>query len=341
MWGAPMNSTDLRTFAEGRTLDALRGEANTFCESVWGKRVFVRGLIEFSNHCARNCLYCGIRGANTRVARYRLSSDEIVGIVREGFRLGIRTFVLQGGEDPFLSVLDHCRTVERIKDATEGTAAVTLSLGIRSRSEYAALKAAGADRYLLRFETSDETLHTRLRDGVPFAARRRALDDLKELDYEVGSGFMTGLPGETEETFYENVLLCKTLELDMVGIGPFIPHPDTPLWSDAPPSLERTLRAVALVRLLLPMANMPATTAAGSIDPLGREKMLLSGANVLMPNLSPSEAKRRYLLYPGKVCLDEDGSACLSCLSARVLRLGKELVFDRGDSRSAELRHAG
>ncbi|MEJ5243969.1 MAG: [FeFe] hydrogenase H-cluster radical SAM maturase HydE [Desulfomicrobiaceae bacterium] len=336
----PLTPADLRDYAACRSLDDLRAEANAACEAVWGNRVFVRGLVEISNHCAMDCLYCGIRCSNQRIARYRLFSEEIVALAREGYARGIRTFVLQGGEDPAFSTDDYCRMVEGVRNATGGEAAVTLSLGIRPRSHYAAFKNAGADRYLLRFETSDEALHTHLRGGVPYARRLQALFDLKELGFEVGSGFMTGLPGESETTFYNNILLCRELELDMVGVGPFIPHPDTPLRDAPAPSLEPTLQAVALVRLLLPYANIPATTAAGSMDPLGREKMLTSGANVLMPNLSPIEAKQRYRIYPGKICIDESSEACLEDIRQRVASVGKVLSFERGDSKSVDLRRA-
>ncbi len=300
--------------------------------------IFLRGLIEFSNFCSRDCLYCGIRKSNARVNRYRLPDDLIIKTVRKGFESGLLTFVLQSGEDLYYSAAVLTRLIEKIKNATGGKAALTLSCGIRKKEDYQRFKKAGADRYLLRFETSDPGLHIYLRSGITLESRLKALYDLKEADYEVGSGYMVGLPGETEEIRIQNALLCRELELDMVGIGPFIPHPDTPLKGTANPGLELTIRAVALVRLLLPRSNIPATTAAGSIDPQGREKILSSGANVLMPNITPLPYRKDYSLYPGKACIDEDGIKCISCLELRAKSGGKYILKDRGDSVSRTVR---
>jgi len=256
----------------------------------------------------------------------------IIDTVRAGFSAGLRTFVLQSGEDMFYSTSVLAGLVEKIKNATGGEAAITLSCGIRSKEDYLKLKIAGADRYLLRFETSDPALHAYLRSGIRLEERLRALGDLKNAGYQVGSGYMVGLPGETEEIRIGNALLCRELDLDMAGIGPFIPHPDTPLGDNAYPGLEMTIRAVALVRLLIPRAHIPATTAAGSIDPQGREKILSSGANVLMPNITPLPYRKDYALYPGKICLDEDGIKCIGCLELRAGSRGKTVIKDRGDA---------
>jgi biotin synthase len=310
----------------------LYARARAVCEANYGPAVFFRGLVEFSNHCGRDCLYCGIRKSNAKSRRYRMTPEEIAETVKAGFEGGLRTFVLQCGEDPDYTT-DRLRGVsERIRRITGDEAAITLGAGIRSRRDYALLKGSGIDRYLLRFETADPSLHERLRNGIPLKRRIRALADLKELGYEVGSGFMVGLPGETGETRAANILLSQDLDLDMAGVGPFIPHPQTPLGESRQESIELALRSTALVRLALPRANIPATTASGSIDPLGREKMLEAGANVLMPNITPPRYKKDYLLYPGKICVDEDGLQCLSCLGLRLSGIGKTVSLARGDA---------
>lgn len=312
----------------------LFAEADRVCRLHYGNRVYLRGLVEFSNHCCLNCLYCGIRRDNADIRRYRLDIAALLVVVRQGFTAGLRTFVLQSGEDEQYDIPTLCRLVEEIKQETRGEAAVTLSCGIRSRREYRDLRRAGTDRYLLRFETSDPHLHVYLRDGIPLSRRLEALADLKELGFETGSGFMVGLPGETEETHLQNALLCGKLQLDMVGIGPFIAHPRTPLAGSPGLPLEPVLRLTALVRLLLPLANIPATTATGTLEPTGREQALAAGANVLMPNLTPVECKKDYLLYPGKICLEENGLECMGCLKDRVASIGKDLSFAVGFSKS-------
>ncbi|WP_319558901.1 [FeFe] hydrogenase H-cluster radical SAM maturase HydE [Marispirochaeta sp.] len=317
-------------FREGNLKELSLGAMKVTREH-FGNSVFLRGLLEYSNYCSCNCFYCGIRRDNGRVERYRLDDDMIYAAVDSGFIRGLRTFVLQGGEDPEFGTDRMCRVVREIKRRTGDAAAVTLSCGILSRESYAALKDAGADRYLLRFETADTELHSYLRDGVSLERRLKALEDLRSLGFQTGSGFMVGLPGEDDELILRNIRLARKLELDMIGIGPFIPHPATPL-RDAPQvPLEKTLLATALLRLFCPRAHIPATTAAGSLEPDGREKMLSCGANVLMPNISPVEVKPHYLLYPGKICLDEDGLHCIGCLGGRVAAVGRKLSFDRAD----------
>jgi biotin synthase len=318
-------------FYESSSPEGLYSRARELCVARHGRAVLLRGLVEYSNVCSRDCLYCGIRASNSKVRRYRLEPEEVLGVVESGYGAGLRSFVLQGGEDLAYAESRLPLVVESIR-ARCPDAAVTLSAGILSRSAYARLREAGADRYLLRFETADPGLHKALRAGIALERRLEALSDIAELGYQVGSGFMVGLPGETEETRIANALLARELRLDMVGIGPFIPHPDTPLSGSPQSPIELTLRATALVRLLLPDAHMPATTAAGSLDPEGRERMILAGANVLMPNITPREAKRSYLLYPGKICLDEDGETCIGCLALRMRSVERELSFDRGDA---------
>lgn len=321
---------ELVTWAESSSLGDLKKAADLVCRARHGDTVWLRGLIEISNTCIQNCLYCGIRRDNPKVNRYRLTEEQILQTVKMGYDAGLRTFVLQGGEDGYYNTDRVERLVGQIKDMTAGEAALTLSLGIFPRETYRRWKAAGADRYLIRFETSDPQLHTWLRDGVTLEERITALKNLKDLDWETGSGFMVGLPGETLEIRRNNALLCRDLELDMVGIGPFIPHPETPLKEAPQKSMELCERSVATVRLLLPDAHMPATTAAGSLDKKGREKVLAGGANVLMPNITPVMVKKNYELYPGKICLDETGLECMDCLDIRVRTVGKRLSKGRG-----------
>ena len=306
--------------------------ARALTNRVHGKAVLLRGLIEVTNYCAMNCLYCGIRHDNDKVRRYRISGEILAQVIREGRRAGFKTFVLQGGEDPALQGEGLLRLTELARTAAGPEAALTLSFGIRSRREYEELRAAGADRYLLRFETADPELHRFLRNGIPLRRRLRALEDIRAAGLQLGSGFMVGLPGETEETLLRNVLLAQQLQMDMGGVGPFIPHPETPLALETGGTIEQTLRATALLRLALPLCHIPATTAAGSIHPEGREMVLAAGANVLMPNITPVEHKKDYALYPGKICIDESGFQCLRCLSRRVQGQGLELSWARGDA---------
>lgn len=311
-------------------LEALWARADETRRRAVGDDVHLRGLIEVSNHCIRSCAYCGIAACAPKVPRYRMDADEILACADKAKAFGFGTVVMQAGEDPGIGGDWMANVIRRIKARTG--LAITLSLGERDEADLRAWREAGADRYLLRFETSDPVLHARLRAGVGLDRRLEALCDLRGLGYQLGSGYMVGLPGETEETRISNALLCAELRLDMVGIGPFIPHPDTPLAGSRQEPIALALRATALVRLLLPDAHMPATTAAGSLDPEGREKMILAGANVLMPNITPPAAKRKYLLYPGKICLEEEGETCIGCLSLRMKSVGRELSFLRGDA---------
>lgn len=309
----------------------LMDMGNLACCQVHGRDILLRGLIEFTNVCTNDCLYCGIRNSNHKANRYRMEASMILKAVQTGYDRGIRTFVLQGGEDPVYTIDRICGLVRQIKDLGKKDAAVTLSCGIRSREAYFKLAQAGADRYLLRFETADPKLHFLLRN-IGLNDRLKALEDIRAAGFQVGSGYMVGLPGETRETRLENILLCQRLELDMVGLGPFIPHPDTPLKHSFQHPLEHTLRSVALVRLALPKAHIPATTAAGSLMPDGREQMIAAGANVLMPNLTQDKFKQKYLLYPGKICLNEKGIQDIESLNQRIRPLNRNLSFARGDA---------
>jgi len=318
----------------------LIGQADLVRKNRYGDGVWIRGLLEFTNRCRQNCLYCGLRRDNRRVRRYSLDEEEIFASVNQGYRAGIRTFVLQGGEDPAWPASRLCRTVEDIKRRAP-EAAVTLSCGIMEREDYRALASAGTDRYLLRFETCDGELHRRLRDGVSLSERLKALIDLREAGIELGSGFMVGLPGETEETSRGNLALCRDLDLDMVGIGPFIANPETPLAHCPSGSMEETVRLTAMLRLMLPDANIPATTAAGSLSLGGREAMLAAGANVLMPNITPPRYRDHYRLYPGKTRLELDHLPELDSISEALIKAGRRMDMGKGNSTSWEKRSKG
>ncbi len=314
-----------------RELEPLAAEARRVAMSVFGDAVFLRGLIEYTNYCRVNCLYCGLRRSNVDINRYRLNREIILETVMKGFEFGLRTFVLQGGEDegfPMAELAEICRGIGEI---TRGEAAITLSCGIRSRKEYRMLKEAGANRFLMRFETSDARLHRYLRGGLTLARRLGALEDLLAEGYQVGSGFMVGLPGERDETIIRNVELCAQLGVDMAGVGPFIPNPQTPLAHVPQEPLEKSLFATALVRIACPETHIPATTAAGTLAADGRERMIACGANVLMPNLTPENHKKDYLLYPGKVCLRETVLKGFDDLARRTGSVNRRISFDRAD----------
>ena len=330
--GKALTPDEIRHHFYNTATDDLVRMGGECCREVHGKDVLLRGLLEYTNFCSSNCLYCGIRHDNGEVQRYRIDEKMLLEAARGGFERGLRTFVIQGGEDSEYPTDRICRLIERIKTMSGGEAAVTLSCGMRSLDQYRRMKEAGGDRYLLRFETSDPALHSYLRNGSSLEKRLEALEYIREAGFQTGSGFMLGLPGETDETRLNNILLAQKLKLDMVGIGPFIPHPETPLAESKQEDLEISIRGVALLRLALPEAHIPATTAAGSLVPDGRERMISAGANVLMPNITPVDFKKDYELYPGKICLDESGIQCISCLSMRVKPLERELSFRRGDA---------
>jgi len=300
-----------------------------------GDGVHLRGLIEFSNHCRRRCYYCGIRAGNPRVHRYRLTADQILDCARTAVRLNYKTVVMQSGEDPYWSPKLLAPVVEKIKEQTG--LAITLSVGEHSKEEYKTLRAAGADRFLLRFETSDRRLFSMLKPDSDYDNRFRCLAWLKETGFQVGSGVMAGLPGQTLESMADDILLFKELDLDMVGIGPFIANPDTPLGRAGCGSLETALRMVALTRIVTRNTHIPATTAMGSIDPQGREKALRCGANVLMPNISPTEHRVDYSLYPGKICTSEQPEQCAGCVDGMLKALGRERADGYGHSLKANI----
>jgi biotin synthase len=315
---------------EKEALASLYMQADLMRRREMGDAVHLRGLIEFSNYCRRNCHYCGLRAENGRVMRYRMTGDEIFAVAVRAAASGIGTVVLQSGEDLRFSVEALCALVRRIK--AELGMAITLSVGERPRADLEALKEAGADRYLLRFETSDRTIFERIKPDSVYAERFRCLEDLRRAGFQVGSGVMVGLPGQTAETLADDILKFKELELDMIGVGPFIAHPDTPMGEEVSGTLEMTLKVVALTRLVTRNAHIPATTAMGSVDPKGREKALQCGANILMPNLTPARYRQHYQIYPNKICLFESDERCAPCATAIVTSLGRSIAPGPGHS---------
>ncbi len=297
----------------------------------YGDRVFMRGLIEFTNYCSKNCCYCGIRAGNKLADRYRLSFEEIMEACSEGYRLGYRTFVLQGGEDYFYTDEKIISIVKEVKDKYSD-AAVTLSLGEKSYDSYKKFFEAGADRYLLRHETASKELYERLHPGMSFENRIQCLYDLKDIGFQVGAGFMVGLPGQKNEDYVKDLMFIKKLVPHMVGIGPFIPHKDTPLAENSGGTLETTEIMLAITRMLLPEVLLPATTALGSIDPIGREKGIKAGANVVMPNLSPTSVRKKYALYDGKICTGDEAAECRMCIEGRIKKAGFSIDMSRGDN---------
>ncbi len=317
-------------------IEALYRNADEVRKTYMGDDVHLRGLIEFSNYCRRDCLYCGLRRSNTNNVRYRMSIPEILAAGTEARDLGFRTVVLQSGEDPHYTMEELCSLVQDIK--TRFGLAVTLSIGERSSEEYRLLKEAGADRYLLRFETSDPVLFKALKPDSQFHRRFQCLEWLRKAGYQVGSGTMVGLPGQSVESIADDILKFRELDLDMIGLGPFIPHPDTPLKGNTGGSIDLVLRVTALTRIVTENAHMPATTATGTIDPEGRQKALQCGANVLMPNLTPQRYRELYLIYPDKICINEEPHKCRFCVEAMTVSLGRTIASDAGHSLKAAFR---
>ena len=298
---------------------------------IYGNKVFIRGIVEFSNICKNDCYYCGIRRSNSEAQRYRLTADEILECCEEGYGLGFRTFVLQSGEDRGFSTQLLCETVRRIK-AEYPDCAVTLSVGELETDEYRALRAAGADRYLLRHETADKAHYGKLHPvEMSWDNRMRCLGDLKKLGYQTGAGIMVGSPYQTAECIAEDMLFFERFRPEMIGIGPFLPHKDTPFRDREKGSYELTLFLLSLCRLLLPNVLLPATTALGTIRPDGREQGILSGANVIMPNLSPEAVRRKYMLYDNKVGTDTEAKKSVREIRKRMAAIGYEVVVTRGD----------
>lgn len=309
----------------------LHERARQTALGIYENKVYIRGLIEFTNYCKNDCYYCGIRRSNSHAQRYRLTKEEILSCCRTGYELGFRTFVLQGGEDGFFTDDKICDLVSSIKTLYPDCA-ITLSIGEKSKESYRRYFEAGAVRYLLRHETANEAHYRFLHPPeLSLSHRKQCLYDLKEIGYQVGCGFMVGSPGQTIDTLYEDFCFIKELSPHMVGIGPFIPQCDTPFREKPSGTLEETLRLLSLIRLIHPHVLLPSTTALGTIHPKGREKGILAGANVVMPNLSPVSVRSKYALYDNKICTGDEAAECRSCLQRRMESIGYRVVTDRGD----------
>ncbi len=293
-----------------------------------GDGIHLRGLIEFSNICKRNCAYCGIQSSNKLAQRYRLNEDEILELAKKGVDFGYKTIVLQSGEDDYFSKDVMCRIIERIKELD---VALTLSIGERSYEDYKAFKDCGADRYLLRIETTDSKLYKKLHPNMSFENRMECLYNLKELGYETGTGCLVGLPEQTVESLADDILFFKKLDADMVGIGPFIPHPETPLAGELnPDNFWMSLKVMAVTRLMLKDVNIPATTAMETINPNGRVLALTSGANVVMPNITLGECKRKYEIYPNKSGTEKDAEDYVASLVEKINSIGRFVSSNKG-----------
>lgn len=329
-----LGAEDLRMLLTTLTPEEEQLLYDTACEvrrGVYGTDVYLRGLIEFSSYCRNNCLYCGLRRGNEHCERYRLETEEILECADRGYELGFRTIVLQSGEDLWYSDDKICSIVSQIKERHPDIA-VTLSIGEKSRASYQAYFDAGADRYLLRHETYNAEHYGRLHPKEMSRENRiRCLHDLKDIGYQVGCGIMVGSPYQTADHIVEDLLFMRQFHPQMVGIGPFIPHKDTPFRDMSRGTLEDTLNLLAITRLLLPDVLLPATTALGTIDPRGREKGILAGANVVMPNLSPSSVREKYMLYDGKICTGDEAAECRRCMEQRISSVGYRVVVSRGD----------
>lgn len=323
--------TALISFRTDEASGYLFERARAVRHRVYGRDVYMRGLIEFTNYCKNDCYYCGIRKSSPGAERYRLTKEQILECCAFGYGLGFRTFVLQGGEDGHYTDERIADIVRSIKNGYPDCA-VTLSIGEKPPKSYKAYFDAGADRYLLRHETANSRHYARLHPGnLSLENRKRCLFDLKRIGYQVGCGFMVGSPYQTAGCIADDLLFMKELDPHMVGIGPFIPHHDTPFADRRAGTLEMTLFLLAIIRLMLPCALIPATTALGTIDPTGREKGLMAGANVVMPNLSPADVRKKYLLYDNKACTGDEAAECLAGMRHRIESAGYRLAVSRGD----------
>lgn len=321
----------LLTTSNPSTIDDLFAEACRLRDEVYGRKVFIRGLIEISNHCKNNCLYCGIRRDMQGLTRYRLSKEQILECCLQGYELGFRTFVLQGGEDGWFTDELLCDIVSSIRHKFPDCA-ITLSLGERGRESFKRLRDAGADRYLLRHETADCQHYSRLHPlEMSFDHRMQCLHDLRDLGYQVGCGFMVGSPFQTIDILKKDLDFIADFKPEMVGIGPFIPASGTPFSNERAGSVEATLRLLAIIRILHPRVLLPATTALGTMHPQGRERAIRAGANVVMPNLSPKDTRTLYSIYDNKLSTGSEAAETVADIRARMQAIGMEIPVERGD----------
>lgn len=311
--------------------DSINEELFSYADSVRkkyvGDEIHLRGLIEFSNYCKNTCKYCGLRCENKNIERYRILEDEISEHAKNAANLGFKTIVLQSGEDNYYTVNRMCNIISEIKKLN---VALTLSIGEKTFEEYKTYKDAGADRYLIRIETTDENLYSKMHPGMSLENRKRCLRDLKTLGYEVGSGCLVGLPNQSIESLADDILFFKEIGADMIGVGPFIPHPDTPLKDASKGSFFLALKVMAITRILLKDINIPATTAMESIQKDGRIIALQSGANVVMPNVTTTEYRQKYEIYKGKACINENPTKCLGCITNKIKLIGRSVSKDFG-----------
>lgn len=322
---------NLLALEDEEKLGMLYNLADRYRQRYVGEEVHLRGLIEFSNYCRKNCFYCGIRRGNQKANRYRMALDEILDNVNVAEKLGYKTVVLQSGEDLYYTAAKLAELVSKIKQRSD--VAVTLSIGERPYEEYLRMYKAGADRFLIRFETSNRELYKKLHPDSDYDERMLALKRLKDIGYQVGSGVIIGLPGQTLEDLADDILTFKELELDMVGVGPYICHEDTPLAGNPNGTVEMTYKVVALTRVVTRYANIPATTALATLRQAdGRETALQLGANVLMPNVTPVKYRALYELYPAKVCITENAEQCHGCIHGRIFSIGRPVSQDYGHS---------
>ncbi len=330
-----LTDSELKKVIETDEFDEeLYSSADEVRREIYGNHVYIRGLIEVTSFCKRNCYYCGLRRDNEKAQRYRLTKEEILACCDKGYKLGFRTFVLQGGEDDTITDGEICETVRSIKK-NYPDCAVTLSVGEKSYESYKSFKEAGADRYLLRHETADDEHYSRLHPkSASVQTRKKCLFDLKALGFQVGSGFMVGSPYQTTENLISDLRFLQELKPDMIGIGPFIAHKDTPLGENPSGTLKLTLRMIAILRLMFPKALIPATTALGTIKKGGRELGLSVGANVVMPNLSPKDVRKKYAIYENKLSTDGESAEGLKLLCESVNSIGYKIVTDIGHAKT-------
>lgn len=324
----------IRWLSDDKEEAALFQKADAIRKKYVGDEVHLRGLIEFSNICRNNCLYCGIRAGNAHVKRYRLDEDELVKTAGYAAKLGFKTVVMQSGEDMYYTKEKLCRVIEAVK---KFDMAVTLSIGERTYEEYKAFRQAGADRYLMRIETTDKSLYHQLNPDMSWQNRHECLLMIRDLGYELGSGIMVGLPGQTVESIADDLIYLKSLPVDMAGIGPFIPHPQTPLAHEAGGTLKLALRTMAAMRILMPDINIPATTAMESLHPLGRLRALQCGANVVMPNVTDNEYRQFYELYPNKICINETAKQCRGCITLKIQSIGRVIGKGYGEHKRKQI----
>lgn len=311
--------------------EILHEKARLISQETFSNKVFIRGLIELTNYCKNDCLYCGLRASNTNCNRYRLTLEQILTSCKTGNDIGFKTFVLQGGEDPFFTDEKLVEIVSNIRSRYPDSA-ITLSLGERSEPSYRKLFEAGANRFLLRHETATSSHYAKLHPSkMKLESRLECLNRLKEIGYQVGTGFMVGSPHQTIDNIVDDILFIKNFQPQMIGVGPFIPHHDTPFADEPAGSVTMTVNILAILRLLLPTALIPATTALGTLDSDGREKGILAGANVIMPNLSPVDVRKKYELYNNKLCTGDETAEAVKSLNARLNKIGYEITKARGD----------